>query len=128
MKAEALIWKNGEGDAAAQELMNDNRERAGLPRNTQATKAQLKNERRCEFALEFGVFRHLDLVRWGDAKAAYAKPLHGYKVNLSGNSVASLDIIEVWPARNFNPAVHHVFPIPTREIAKGVNLKQNQGY
>ncbi|WP_423127919.1 RagB/SusD family nutrient uptake outer membrane protein [Gaoshiqia sp. Z1-71] len=128
MKAEALIWKNGEGNATAKELLNDIRERAGLPRNSQATKAQLKNERRCEFALEFGVFRHLDLVRWGDAKTAYAQALHGFKVNLSGNSVASLDIIEVWPARNFDPAKHHVFPIPTREIAKGVNLKQNQGY
>ena len=128
MKAEALIWKNGEGDAVAKELINDVRQRAGLLRNTLATKAQLKNERRCEFALEFGVFRHLDLVRWGDAKDVYAQPLHGYKVNLAGSTIASLTEIEVWPARTFDPAKHHVFPIPTREIAKGVNLKQNKGY
>jgi len=92
------------------------------------TKADLKNERRCEFALEFGVFRHLDLVRWGDAKTTYAQSLHGYKVTLADGKVSKLDVIEVWPARNFDPAKHHVFPIPTREIAKGVNLKQNLGY
>jgi len=124
MKAEALIWQGKNGDAP----LNLVRVRAGLPAKNNATKADLKNERRCEFALEYGVFRHLDLVRWGDAKDVYAKPLHGYKVNLSGGKIASLDIIEVWPARTFDPGKHHVFPIPTREIAKGVNLKQNQGY
>lgn len=124
MKAEALIWKGQNGDGP----LNEVRQRAGLPPLTNATKADLKNERRCEFVLEHGVYRHLDLVRWGDAKDAYAQPLHGYKVNLSGNTIASLDVIEVWPARSFNPSVHHVFPIPNREIAKGVNLKQNLGY
>ncbi len=124
MKAEALIWKGLDGDAP----LNQVRTRAGLEPITGATKEHLKNERRCEFVLEFGVFRHLDLVRWGDAKEAYAKPLHGYKVNLTGTTITSLEEIEVWPARNFNPAVHHVFPIPNVEIAKGINLKQNQGY
>lgn len=124
MKAEALIWKGQNGD----DPLNEVRERAGLDPITNATKADLKNERRCEFVLEHGVYRHLDLVRWGDAKDVYAQPLHGYKVNLSGNTITSLDIKEVWPARTFNPSVHHVFPIPNREIAKGVNLKQNLGY
>lgn len=128
MKAEALIWKNGEGDATAKELINDIRERAGLPRNSAATKAQLKNERRCELALEFGVSRHLDLVRWKDAKEVYSKPLNGYKVTLSNGIISKQDVIQVWPARTFDPAKHHVFPIPTREIAKGINLKQNLGY
>jgi starch-binding outer membrane protein, SusD/RagB family len=128
MKAEALIWKNGEGDATAKTIINEIRVRSGLPANSIATKSQLKNERRCEFALEFGAWRHLDLVRWGDAKDTYAKPLTGYKVTLSGGTISKLDEIEVWPARNFDPAKHHVFPIPTREIAKGVNLKQNLGY
>lgn len=124
MKAEALIWQNKNGDA----YLNQVRVRSGLAPKVNATKADLKNERRCEFALEFGVFRHLDLVRWGDAKAVYANSLHGYKVNLSGGKISSLDEIEVWPSRTFDPAKHNVFPIPTREIAKGVNLKQNQGY
>jgi starch-binding outer membrane protein, SusD/RagB family len=128
MKAEALIWKNGEGDQMAKDLINEIRERAGLPRNTDATKAQLKNERRCEFAFEFGAWRHLDLVRWGDAQAAYSKPKRGFKTNLSGDQIVSLDTVEVWPARNFNPNIHHVFAIPVREIATSKNLKQNQGY
>ena len=124
MKAEALIWQGQNGD----QPLNQVRARAGLAPKSNAGKEDLKNERRCEFALEFGVFRHLDLVRWGDAKAAYSKPLHGYKVNLSGNSIASLDVIEVWPARNFDPAKNHVFAIPNVEIAKSKNLKQNIGY
>lgn len=88
----------------------------------------MKNERRCEFALEYGVFRHLDLVRWGVAKTVYVQPWHGYKVTLVNGELSKLDVIEVWPARIFDPAKNHVFPIPAREIAKGVNLKQNQGY
>lgn len=124
MKAEALIWQGQNGDA----YLNPVRTRAGLAPKTNATKADLKNERRCELALEFGAFRHLDLVRWGDAQQAYAQPLHGFSVNLGGNGIESLDVIEVWPARNFNPSVHHVFPIPAREIAKSKNLKQNLGY
>lgn len=128
IKAEALIWKNGEGDSMAKELMDDLRERAGLERNSQATKVQLKNERRVEFAFEWGTWRHLDLVRWGDAEATYAQPLHGFKVNLAGGAISSLEEIEVWPARQFDPTVHHVFAIPVREIASSENLKQNKGY
>jgi len=128
IKAEALIWKNGEGDPVAKGLMDDVRERAGLERNSQATKAQLKNERRVEFAFEWGTWRHLDLVRWGDAQATYAQPLHGFKVNLAGGAISSLEEIEVWPARQFDPTVHHVFAIPVREVASSENLKQNKGY
>ena len=124
MNAEALFWKGQNGELP----LNLVRERAGLAPKVNATKADLKNERRCEFVLEHGVYRHLDLVRWGDAKDVYAQSLHGYQVNLSGGTISSLNEIEVWPARNFNPSVHHVFPIPNVEIAKGVNLKQNLGY
>ena len=74
MKAEALIWKNGEGDAEAKQLLNRIRKRARLPENSPATKAELKNQRRCELAFEFMPSRHLDMVRWGDAKETYAKP------------------------------------------------------
>jgi hypothetical protein len=128
MKAEALIWKNGDGDASAVEILTDIRERAGLPRNSQGTKAQLKNERRCELAFEFGAWRHLDLVRWGDAEEVYSQPLHGFQTNLSGEEITSLDVVEVWPARDFDPEENHVFAIPAREIATSQNLKQNIGY
>lgn len=59
MKAEALIWKNGEGDAEAKQLLNRIRKRARLPENSPATKAELKNQRRCELAFEFMPSRHL---------------------------------------------------------------------
>lgn len=132
MKAEALIWTKGEGNAEAKALLNQIRKRAGLPENSQATKAQLKNERRCELAFEFQPSRHLDLVRWGDAQEAYAKPLHGVRTVLEGEGEAArfvrVEEIEIWPARKFDPKVHHVFPIPSEEVGKSKNLKQNKGY
>lgn len=129
MKAEALIWTKGEGNAEAKILLNRIRKRAGLPENSQATKAQLKNERRCELAFEFQPSRHLDLVRWGDAQTEYAKPLHGVKTVLKEDKTFDhVEEIVIWPARTFNPKIHHVFPIPSAEVAKSKNLTQNQGY
>ena len=90
-----------------------------LPKVTATDKATLrtaiKQERRIEFAMEGE--RFYDLVRWGDAKETYAKPLHHYDGSV------------IYPARNFNPAIHHVWPIPPDEIAvsKGA-LTQNQGW
>lgn len=109
MKAEALIWKNGEGDSEAKSLLNQIRKRAGLPENSQATKVQLKNERRCELAFEFQPSRHLDLVRWHDAQEAYAKPLHGVKTTTNPDGSFNVQEVEIWPARTFNPNVNHVF-------------------
>ena len=130
MKAEALIWSKGEGNAEAKMLLNKIRKRAGLPENSQATKAQLKNERRCELAFEFQPSRHIDLVRWGDAQQVYSKPLHGVKVTLNddGSDIERIDEIEIWSSRTFNPKIHHVFPIPSTEIGRSKNLTQNKGY
>lgn len=129
MRAEALIWGKGEGNAEAKQLINRVRQRAGLPANSAATKAQLMNERRCELAFEFLPSRHIDLVRWGIARQEYAKPLHGVRTTLNAaGEIDKIEEIEIWPARNFDPSKNHVFPIPAAEIAKGVNLKQNNGY
>lgn len=128
MKAEALIWTKGEGNIEAKALLNQIRKRAGLPENTQATKQQLKNERRCELAFEFQPSRHIDLVRWGDAQKEYAKPLHGVVTVLRSNVFDHVEEVEIWPSRTFNPKINHVFPIPSSEISKGKNLKQNIGY
>lgn len=129
MKAEALIWSKGEGNAEAKTLLNRIRKRAGLPENSQATKAQLKNERRCELAFEFQPSRHIDLVRWGDAQREYTKPLHGVKTVLKNdNTFDHVEEVEIWAARSFNPKVNHVFPIPSTEISKSKNMKQNMGY
>lgn len=133
MKAEALIWTKGEGNAEAVSLLNQIRTRAGLPADSKGTKADLKSERRCELAFEFLSPRWLDLMRWGDYDLV-KKPLHGFDINHFGatydatSQTGELKMIEVWPARNFNPEVNKIFPIPQSDIDAAKNLKQNIGY
>jgi len=112
IKAEAEIMQGKSGDAE----INMIRQRAGLAPVSGATMVNLKHERRVELAGEWSD-RNFDLVRWGDAQAVYAKPLHG-----SDGSV-------VWPARNFVPARDNVWPIPPNDIqiSQG-QLKQNAGW
>lgn len=113
IKAEAALMQGKNADAE----INMVRRRAGLLQPLQnATIANLKKERRCELAGEWAD-RHRDLVRWGDAQAAYAQPLHGFNGSV------------IWPARTFNPAVHHVWAVPQKEIdrSSGV-IKQNAGW
>lgn len=129
MKAEALIWKNGEGNGEAKNLLNQIRKRAGLLENSNASKAELKQERRCELVFEITTSRHLDLVRWGDAKEVYSKPLHGVTTVLKENGEFDrVEAVEIWQSRVFDPTKHHVFPIPAIEVAKSKNLTQNKGY
>lgn len=112
MKAEAKLMQ---GENADSEL-NDIRKRAGLSPLSGATLADLKRERRCELAGEW-TDRHWDLVRWGDAQAVYAQPLHHYNGTV------------IYEGRTFNPNIHHVWPIPPDEISvsKGA-LWQNEGW
>lgn len=130
MKAEALIWQGRNGDAP----LNEVRLRAGLSAKVNATKEDLMNERRCELAGEFS-HRMLDLLRWNVAKQYVENQLHGYKASPKpGITIPQskddlvIQEITVWNTRTFNPNVNHVFPIPTNEISKGKNLKQNIGY
>ncbi|CAL1517526.1 RagB/SusD family nutrient uptake outer membrane protein [Chitinophaga sp. MM2321] len=112
IKAEAELMQGKNADTE----INAIRKRAHLTPKTDATLADLKHERRCELAGEWAD-RHRDLVRWGDAKATYAKPLH------------TVNNVVAWPARNFDPAVHSVWPIPQRVIdASGGQYTQNQGW
>lgn len=112
IKTEAQIMQGKNGDAA----LNQVRVRAGLPAKSGVTMADLKHERRVELAGEWSD-RNFDLVRWGDAQATYAKPLHG----ANGS--------QVWKARNFDPARDNVWPIPPKDIqiSQG-QLKQNAGW
>lgn len=112
IKAEAKLMQGKNADAE----INMIRHRAGLANVANADMTELKKQRRCELAGEWAN-RHYDLVRWGDAQTAYAKPLHG----ANGS--------EVWPARTFNPAVHNVWPVPQSEIDNsGGVVKQNTGW
>lgn len=110
--AEAKIMQGKSGDVSINLIRN----RAGLPSITGAGMAELKLERRLELAGEWAD-RHRDLVRWGDAQATYAQPLHG-----ADGSV-------VWPARTFNPDVDDVWPVPQTDIdnTHGV-ITQNPGW
>ena len=79
--------------------------------------ADLKHERRCELAGEWAD-RHRDLVRWGDAKDIYAKPLHG------------ADDKEVWASKKLQSGSCTMCgQVPQVEIVNshGV-IKQNEGW
>ncbi|MBE9585839.1 RagB/SusD family nutrient uptake outer membrane protein [Mucilaginibacter sp. JRF] len=112
IKAEAALMQ---GKSADNEI-NMIRRRAGLDPIQGATIAELKKQRRCELAGEWAD-RHRDLVRWGDAQAAYAQPLHGFSGSV------------IWPSRTFNPSVHHVWAVPQKEIDRSNGIiTQNQGW
>ncbi|TDX00984.1 RagB/SusD family nutrient uptake outer membrane protein [Dinghuibacter silviterrae] len=110
--AEAKLMQGKSGDVS----INLIRQRAGLAPITGATMTELKLERRLELAGEWAD-RHRDLVRWGDAQATYALPLHG------------ADGTVCWPARTFDPTVDDVWPVPQTDIdnSHGV-ITQNPGW
>lgn len=122
MKAEALIQQGMNGDAE----INKVRDRAGLDPISGASMADLKKERRSEFAGEY-TDRHSDLVRWGDAQAAYAKPATGRQHTNRNDPESTYEIIEVWSAREFNPSIHHVWPIPPQDLSNA-KIPQNEGW
>ncbi|BDD12316.1 membrane protein (plasmid) [Fulvitalea axinellae] len=125
LKSEALIMQGQNGDAP----LNQIRQRAGLQPISGATMADLKHERRCELAGEWSD-RHADLIRWGDAKDVYHKPLYGRRHADKTDPDSGYEVVEVWKARtNFDPATHHIWPIPPHEVeASGGVLKQNAGW
>ena len=114
IKAEAALMQGKNADTE----INAIRSRAGLSPISGATMADLKRERRCELAGEFAN-RHADLVRWGDAQATYAQPLHRWDgAEVPYNAT-----------RSFNPSIHHVWPIPQKEVdTSGGVIKQNPGW
>lgn len=122
MKAEGLIQQGQNADA----LINQVRDRAGLPDIQGADMTDLKRERRSEFAGEY-TDRHSDLVRWGDAKAAYAKPATGRQHVNKADPESDFTVFEAWPARNFDPSIHHVWPIPPQDLSNA-KIPQNEGW
>lgn len=124
MKSEALIMQGQNGD----EPLNAVRVRAGLPAKNNATLKDLKHERRVEFAGEFAN-RHYDLVRWGDAKAAYAKAPKGriHEDKKDPNSSYKEQAVKGYGARDFNPSYMHVWPIPV-QVIQSSGIKQNKGW
>lgn len=114
IKAEAAIMVSGAG--AGDTELNKIRLRAGLAAKSGMNLADLKRERRSELAGEWAD-RHRDLVRWGDAQATYALPLHDSEGNV------------IWPSRAFNPQIHDVWAVPQREIDNSAGvITQNPGW
>ncbi|ALL07209.1 carbohydrate-binding protein SusD [Pedobacter sp. PACM 27299] len=114
IKAEAAIMVSGAG--AGDTELNKIRLRAGLTAKSGMNMTDLKRERRSELAGEWAD-RHRDLVRWGDAQATYALPLHDSEGNV------------IWPSRAFNPQVHDVWAVPQREIDNSAGvITQNPGW
>lgn len=122
MKAEAEIMLGQDAD----EEINLVRNRAGLADKTNCTLDDLKHERRVELAGEFAN-RHRDLVRWGDAKEVYSKPLHGRIHADKTDPNSEYTIEEIWPARKYDPDVHNVWIIPTLVIESS-GIEQNKGW
>jgi hypothetical protein len=125
MKAEAQLMLGSNGDAA----LNEVRQRAGLPPISAATLADLKYERRSEFAGElFG--RYEDLNRWGDAATVLSIALHGRIHTDRSDPDSEFTVEEVWPARpQFNADSYNVWPIPPLVIATSEGtIKQNEGW
>jgi starch-binding outer membrane protein, SusD/RagB family len=99
-KAEAL-WRKNNGDAAARDLVNMIRKRAGVSEFASLTADNFLAERGREMCFE--AKRRTDLIRfnkWGDAW--WEKPVSGPNKKLA--------------------------PIPASQITLNANLKQNPGY
>ncbi|MHC5202631.1 RagB/SusD family nutrient uptake outer membrane protein [Myroides sp. LJL119] len=122
MKAEAQIMLGQNADQA----LNQIRQRAGLAPKSGVTLVDLKQERRSELAGEFAN-RHFDLVRWGDAKQVYSKPLYGRIHQDRSNPDSPFSIQEIWKARNFDDSFMHVWPIPNKAVQSS-GISQNIGW
>jgi hypothetical protein len=121
MKAEALIMQGLSADTE----INLVRSRAGLSNLTGATLADLKKERRAEFAGEiFG--RYEDLCRWNDVATSVALQLNGRIHSDKTVPTSPFTLEEVWPARSFKSKV---WPIPPAQIdASRGSLVQNSDW
>jgi len=122
MKAEAKLMLGQNADSE----INAVRDRAGLGPKSNCALEDLKHERRVELAGEFAN-RHRDLVRWGDAKEAYSKPLHGRMHTNKTDPDSGYTIEEIWPARSYDPDVHNVWIIPN-EVIESSGIAQNKGW
>ena len=101
MKAEAM-WRMNSGSADALALVNQVRQRAGVPDFTALTADDILAERGREFFYEG--FRRQDLLRFG-------------KYN------------DAWWEKAADASTHvNIFPIPDEQLQANPNLQQNPGY
>lgn len=95
------------------------------PGNTSMSmKDQVRNERRCELAFES--LRYDDIIRWKIAEVVLNHPVtdmvRGAKF-ASGNTAFIRTVV-----RQFNPAKHYLWPIPSESIQTDAALTQNPNW
>lgn len=116
------------------DAFNQVRYRAGLPGLTSLPsqpemRSLIKAERRVEFVCEG--HRYHDLRRWGDADAAYARPVLGMNIKAKKNQRQAFHTVTTInddkSRRNFSYK-HYFYPIPKSAMDRNSRLVQNPGY
>ncbi|WP_221412540.1 RagB/SusD family nutrient uptake outer membrane protein [Dysgonomonas sp. ZJ709] len=82
----------------------------------------IRNERRCELALEG--LRIFDLRRWRTAEVVLREPFRGAKFDKSSGSYQYIQ----YAGGNFSKDRDYLWAIPRKEIILNKNLTQNPGY
>lgn len=125
MRAEALIEKNENLDEAVS-LINEIRDRAGMPKNVKVTnqselREKLRHERRIEFAFEG--LRYYDIIRWRICDKVRNGDMYGFaKMTDSGKRENIFMEKRVWDDHMY------LWPIPQDARDLNENLTQNEGW
>lgn len=129
MNAEALV-ELGKFDAAAwNRTIKRLRERAGFTDSAALNfpagdmRSIVRNERRCELALEG--HRHKDIMRWKIAEKVLNGNCHGFYTGEAFGTDNGYHIVE---NRKFNADRHYLWPIPQAERDLNKNLSQNPNW
>lgn len=113
------------------------RMRAGVPDYTNETyknqadfRVKLKRERQVELLGENSM-RYFDLRRWKDALTEENQLLQGCNINISDDDTYIADFYKETPVSSVHKVFEqrmYLFPFPTDELKRNVNLTQNPGW
>ena len=113
------------------------RMRAGVPDYTNETyknqadfRVKLKRERQVELLGENSM-RYFDLRRWKDALTEENQLLQGCNINISDDDTYIADFYKETPVSSVHKVFEqrmYLFPFPTYELKRNVNLTQNPGW
>lgn len=113
------------------------RMRAGVPDYTNETyknqadfRVKLKTERQVELLGENSM-RYFDLRRWKDALTEENQLLQGCNINISDDDTYIADFYKETPVSSVHKVFEqrmYLFPFPTYELKRNVNLTQNPGW